>query len=101
VIAATLRYAALHAAAAVLAFAAVLFAVDGRPVPVAVCLVLAGACWETASYVRRAAHQLQDEHRQARRQALAELDLWQGWCCEAGFLTRGDAHAHTCTHATH
>ncbi|MGW1182988.1 hypothetical protein ACWD7Y_05190 [Streptomyces drozdowiczii] len=100
-IAAILRYAALHAAAAVLAFAAVLFAVDGRLVPVVLCLVLAGACWETASYVRRAAYQLQDEHRQAQRQALAEPDPWPGWCCEAGFLTRGHAHADACTHTTY
>lgn len=99
-IAAVLRYAALNAAAAVLSVAAVLYAVDGRLVPVVLCLVLAGACWETASHVRRAAYRLQDEHHQAQRHALAEHD-WSGWCCEAGFLTRGDVHAHACTHFTH
>lgn len=102
-IAAILRYAALNAAAAVLSVAAVLYAVDGRLVPVVLCLVLAGACWETASYVRRAAYRLQDEHHQAQRQALPDLeapDAWSGWCCEAGFLTRGAVHAHACTHTT-
>ncbi|WP_406420874.1 hypothetical protein [Streptomyces sp. NBC_00842] len=48
-----------------------------------------------AAYVRRSAGRLQDQHHQARRLALLADNIaepWVSWCCERGWLTRGDLH---------
>ncbi|MFE2021329.1 hypothetical protein ACFW9O_25105 [Streptomyces sp. NPDC059499] len=60
-------------------------------------LLLAAFGFEGAAYVRRAADRLQDLHHQAMHRALAEAaagitEPWSTWCCERGFLTRGDLH---------
>lgn len=60
-------------------------------------LLLSAFCAEGAAYVRRAADRLQDLHHQARRHAQADLaaditEPWATWCCEQGFVTRGDLH---------
>lgn len=103
---ARLRYASLVLAGAVFAVLGFLYAAAGHPVAVLLCLVLTGACWEAASYVRRATEELQDHHRQARQRARAELltgiEPWASWCCEPGFLTRGrDHHSTTCIKEQH
>lgn len=95
-IAALLRYAALAAATGTFAVLAFLYAAAGKPVPVALCLLLAGACAEACSWVRRVTEQLQDLHHQARRRALADVETgiepWASWCCEDGFATHGHDH---------
>jgi hypothetical protein len=99
VISARLRYAALILAGATFAVLGFLYATDGRPLAVLLCLVLTGGCWEAASYVRRAAEALQILHHQARQRARAELrtgiEPWASWCCEPGFHTHGREHDST------
>lgn len=101
-ISARLRFVVLVAASVAAAAAAGLYARAGLLIPGTLpALIGAGFLAEAAAYVRRAAHRLQDQHHQAQRQILAELEViepWNAWCCEPGFLTRGDVHAHTCTH---
>ncbi|MFD3654363.1 hypothetical protein [Streptomyces sp. NPDC058620] len=95
-ISARLRYAALGLAAITFGGLALLYAQADMWSGSLVCLLLAGACAEACSWVRRAAEQLQAAHDQARRRALADmatgLEPWASWCCERGWLTSGDLH---------
>lgn len=103
-ISARLRFIALAAAAALAATMAGLYSRAGLLVPGTLpCLVVAGFCAEGAAYVRRTAHRLQEQHHQAL--LLAELEAIEPrttWCCEPGFLTRGDLHTPAaCTLTNH
>ncbi|MFG2589079.1 hypothetical protein [Streptomyces sp. NPDC048438] len=92
-ISARLRYAGLVLAGATFAVLGFLYAAADHPAAVALCLLLTGVCWETCSWVRRAAEQLQDLERAARP---APHPL-SGPCCEPAFLTHAQCHAATCT----
>lgn len=100
-ISARLRFVVLAVAAVAAAAMAGLYALAGLFVPGTLpCLVLAGFCAEAAAYVRRAAHRLQDQQ----ALLLAELEAIEprpSWCCERGWLTRGDLHhPNHCTRST-
>lgn len=101
-ISARIRFVALSAAAVAAAAMACLYARAGLLVPGSLpCLVIAGFCAEGAAYVRRTAHRVQEQHRQALRADLEAIESWTTWCCEDGFLTRGDIHnPTTCTKTT-
>lgn len=107
-VSAHLRYITLGLAAVVFVTMGCAYVAAGQVWPGAVgCLLLAGFCAEGASYVRRSAVRLQERHRQAQQQVLAEIEAatftepWSAWCCERGFLTRGDLHHPThCTKET-
>lgn len=93
-ISARLRFVVLVAAAVAAAAMAGLYARAGLVVPGAMpCLVLAGFLAEAAAYVRRSAYRLQKRHHQALLLAeLEAIDPRPNWCCERGWLTRGDLH---------
>lgn len=97
-ISARLRYLVLGLAAVAWLTMACAYRAAGLIWPHAIgSLLLAAFCAEGAAYVRRTAIRLQDLHRQAQRRARADIaarvtEPWSTWCCERGFLTRGDLH---------
>ncbi|MFG2671386.1 hypothetical protein [Streptomyces sp. NPDC048445] len=102
-ITARIRFVALTAAAVAAAAMAGLYAHAGLLIPGTLpALVGTAFLAEAAAYVRRTAHRVQEQHRQAL--LLAELDMvmpWTTWCCEPGFLTFGDLHDPAICATTH
>ncbi|MFE4649311.1 hypothetical protein [Streptomyces sp. NPDC056707] len=96
-ISARLRYVALALAAVVFAAMAALYAQAGVWLGLGANAVLCMVCGEGAAYVRRAAARLQRLEQQA-RPAFDIEEPWLTWCCEFGWVSRGDVHMpDTCT----
>lgn len=94
---ARLRYVALLLAAVVFAAMACLYTRAGLLWPGGLgTALLCLFCAEGASYVRQAAARLQRLELEARPPEV--IEPWANWCCESGWITRGDLHNPThCT----
>ncbi|MEV6471576.1 hypothetical protein [Streptomyces sp. NPDC051657] len=101
-ISARLRYAALSAAATVALMGGLLWAQAGIWPGAVMCLLLTAGCLLSRGRVRATAAQRQDEQARELAQLTAETwaEPWATWCCELGWLTRGNDHqADRCTRA--
>ncbi|MFD4000878.1 hypothetical protein [Streptomyces rubiginosohelvolus] len=99
---ARLRYIALALTAYGLLILGLLWLLEGVWAGAVVCLWLTGLCSLGCARIRRTAGRHQAE--QARELEAMAPDVWAEpwahWCCEPGWLTRGDLHhPATCTRA--
>ncbi|MFC8658482.1 hypothetical protein ACFUCT_25245 [Streptomyces parvus] len=101
-ISARLRYIALSLAAVAFFTGGLAWALNGVRIGAVMCLWLTCLCLLARTRVRHTAGRYQAE--QARElEALFPgvwVEPWADWCCESGWLTRGDLHhPATCTRA--
>ncbi|MFG2506765.1 hypothetical protein ACGFOW_14815 [Streptomyces rubiginosohelvolus] len=101
-ISARLRYIALALTAYGLLILGLLWALEGVWIGAGICLWLTGLCGLGCARIRHTAGRHQDEQA-AELEALAPgvwVEPWADWCCERGWLTRGNLHhPATCTRA--
>jgi len=93
-ISARLRYIALSLAAYALLTGGLAWALNGVWPGAVMCLWLTCACLLGCARIRHTAGRHQDEQARELEQLVPDVwvEPWASWCCERGWLTRGDVH---------
>ncbi|MEV5678544.1 hypothetical protein [Streptomyces sp. NPDC052179] len=93
-ISARLRYTALSLVALGFFLGALHWAQEGVWPGAVMCLYLTCLCLLGCARIRHTAERRQDEQERELAQLTPETwaEPWADWCCEPGFITRGDLH---------